>query len=147
MIKLQWWFRIYGAFYVLLGLGNLYITLLNPQGMADSLPAAMAKNPLVVQAFSDAWSPFAFDVFGIGLFLLWASRHPLKYISVVWFAVWLEFLHGSLDDLFLISRGYDVSTYIVFGIVHLVIIVTGIVFARQASAQTQDEVRLASATA
>jgi len=135
MNKLKWWFRIYGTLYVLMGLGNLYIVLLNPQGMADSLPSAMASSPLVVQAFSDAWSPFAFDVLGIGLFLLWASRNPLKHISVVWFVVWLEFLHGSLDDLFLIARGYDATTYIVFGVVHIAIIVTGVLFAREGATQ------------
>ena len=54
---------------------------------------------------------------------------------MVWFVVWLEFLHGVLDDLFLISRGYDVAGYIGFTVVHLIIIVTGVMFARQARAE------------
>jgi hypothetical protein len=49
---------------------------------------------------------------GIGTFLLWASRNPLKRLSIVWLAVWLEFTHGALDDLYLIVRGYDAVSYI-----------------------------------
>ncbi len=60
----------------------------------------------------DAWAALVFEMLGIGTFLLWASRNPLKRLSIVWLAVWLEFTHGALDDLYLIVRGYDAVSYI-----------------------------------
>jgi hypothetical protein len=64
--------------------------------------------------------------------MLWASRDPRRYIGAVWLLVWLELLHGVLGDVYLIARGYDALTYIAFIVVHLIIIVTGVLFARQA---------------
>ncbi len=143
MNKLKWWFRLYGAAYLLLAVGNLYYVIFNPQGMGDTLISTIAKDPVAVLAFTDGWSPFAFEMLGIGTFLLWASRNPLKYMSVVWFAVWLEFLHGLVSDWYLVARGYDVMQYVVFGVLHTAIIVTGIIFARQAASQNQIGVRAA----
>ncbi|MBP8002921.1 MAG: hypothetical protein KA314_25145 [Chloroflexi bacterium] len=50
--------------------------------------------------------------------------------------VWLEFVHGVLDDIYLIANGYSVGGYIVFIIIHLIIIATGVKAARQAEAET-----------
>ncbi len=143
MNQLKWWFRLYGALYLLLAVGNLYYVIFNPQGMADTLTSTIAKDPLAVLAFTDGWSPFAFEMFAIGTFLLWASRNPLRNVSVVWFAVWLELLHGLVSDWYLVARGYDVMQYIVFSILHIVIIVTGIIFARRAESQSQVGARAA----
>jgi hypothetical protein len=112
---------------------NMYIVFVNSELLKSSIPFPLDDNGVKVAI--DMWSAFAFDVLGIGTFLLWASRNPLKYIGVVWFVVWLEFLHGTLDDLFLISRGYDAAGYIGFGVIHIAIIVTGVMFARQAQAE------------
>jgi len=83
----------------------------------------------------DGWSPFAFEVFGLGTFMLWASRDARKYLGAVWLIVWLELLHGVLDDIYLIARGYDAASYIAFTVIHLIILVTGVVFARQVQAE------------
>jgi hypothetical protein len=47
----------------------------------------------------------------------------------------MEIFHGTVDDVFLISRGYAAADYLVFTVI-LIIIVTGVIFARQASAKT-----------
>ncbi len=133
MNKLKWWFRIVGAFYLLLALLNLYGMFVNPDFFKGTIP--YSADGLVVRAFMDGWSPFAFEIVGIGTFMLWASRNPRRYLGAVWLLVWLELLHGVVDDLFLISRGYSAAGYIVFIAVHLAIIVTGILFARQAEAE------------
>ena len=46
-----------------------------------------------------------------------------------------KLIHGVLDDMYLISREYDAAGYIGFIVVHLIIIVTGVMFARQAQAE------------
>lgn len=122
-----------GGFYLLLFLMNVYFMFLGGQQIiTDTLP--FPADEWAVNAFIDGWSPFLFEMLGLSTFMLWASREPGKYISAVWLLVWLEFTHGVLDDIYLIARGYDAVSYIVFIIIHLVIIGTGIFAARQARA-------------
>jgi hypothetical protein len=133
MQKLTWWFRIVGAFYLLLALMNVYFVLFNPTAIT-----AMGRMPFLVtpdsaQAFADGWSPFAFEILGIGTFMLWASRDPARYVGAAWLLIWLELLHGVVDDVYLIARGYDAAGYLAFIGVHLVIMLTGLVSARQAA--------------
>lgn len=132
MKKLQWWMRIVGAFYLLLTLMNFYGLFVNPQFYAGTLPPPLSTDPLAIRAFSDAWLAFIMELMVTGAFLLWASREPLKHLTLVWLVVWFEVFRGIADDVFLITRGYDAMGYIGFIIVHLIIIVTGVMFARQA---------------
>ncbi|MBI3243241.1 MAG: BphX family protein [Chloroflexi bacterium] len=134
MNKLKWWFRIVGAFYLLLALMNMYGMFINRQFFASVIP--FPADEFAVKAFVDGWSPFAFEILGIATFMLWASRDPLKYLGAVWLIVWLELLHGVVDDVYLIANGYDAVGYLVFIVVHLIIIGTGVMFTRQASVQT-----------
>lgn len=134
MKKLQWWFRIVGVWYLLLGLMNIYMMFLGSQEyLAQNIP--FPADEWAIRAFVDGWSPFLFEMFGIATFALWASRSPGKHISAALLLVWLEFTHGVLDDIFLIARGYDAAGYIGFIVIHLIIIVTGLLFARQTQAQ------------
>jgi hypothetical protein len=32
----------------------------------------------------------------LGLFLLWASRHPEAHLSLIWFTVWSSVVHGGI---------------------------------------------------
>lgn len=133
MKKLQWWFRIIGVWYLLLGLMNIYMMFLgSPDYLAQNIP--FPADELAIRAFVDGWSPFLFEMFGIATFALWASRSPGKHISAALLLVWLEFTHGVLDDIFLIARGYEASGYIGFIVIHLIIIATGLVFSRQVQA-------------
>ncbi len=134
MKKLQWWFRIIGVWYVLLGLMNIYMMFLgSPDYLAQNIP--FPTDEWAIRAFVDGWSPFLFEMFGIATFALWASRNPSKHTtSAALLLVWLEFTHGVLDDIFLIARGYEASDYIGFIVIHLIIIATGLVFSRQVQA-------------
>ena len=132
MKKLTWWFRIVGGFYLLLGVMNMYGTFVDPALFAGNLPYPATDE--VVKAFVHGWSPFAFEIVGLATFMLWASRDPRKYLGAVWLLVWLEFVHGVLNDIYLIANGFSAG-YIAFIVVHLIIIVTGVMFAQQASAE------------
>jgi hypothetical protein len=141
MNRLKWWFRIVGAFYLLLALVNIP-GFFDNQLFASSLPFPAGEN--AARAFADGWSAFVFDMLGIGTFLLWASRDPLKHLSVVWFAVWLEVLHGIVADVYLIVGGYNAVAYAVFIGIHLIIIITGVLCARQTTAQSPQATQLAT---
>jgi hypothetical protein len=105
MKKLTWWFRMVGGFYLLLAAMNLYFVLVDPSFAGTMITFPFAATPAAVQAFVDGWSPFAFEVFGLATFMLWASFNPRRYLGAVWLLVWLEFTHGVLDDIYLIWRG------------------------------------------
>ena len=142
MNKLKWWMRIVGGFNLFLGVANVIVLLAAPSFYERNMPYAAGEN--VTRAFGDAWMAFVLDLVAVGLFLLWASRKPAANINVVYLVVLMEFLHGIVDDGFLIARGYSASGYIAFIGVHLAVIITGIVFARSASreleASSQDRV-------
>jgi hypothetical protein len=137
MRKLKWWFLIVGIWYLFLALANLGATLLDSQlSMYTSLlPPPLTGNAVAARGFADAWFAFVMDMLAIGGFCVWASRTPLKFAPAVWLIVLMEFLHGVVDDAFLIARGYDAVSYLVFTAIHLIIIITGILFVRQAMAK------------
>ena len=135
MKKLKWWFIVVGAFYLLLALMNMYFVLINPSAMSAAVTFPFPTTPDTTMAFVDGWSPFAFEILGIATFMLWAARNPRRYLGAAWLLVWLELLHGVLDDIYLIWRGYDAVGYAVFILIHIVVIVTGVWAARAAEAE------------
>ncbi len=137
MNKLKWWFRIVGVFYLLITLMNVYFLFLGGgiQMFTDSLPAPMNADPLAGQAFADAWLVFVFELGVLGAMALVASRDPAKNRVMAWVIIWAEVFRGILADAIWIMRGYDAGTYIVFIAIHLAIVLTGVVFLRQAKAE------------
>lgn len=141
MNKLKWWFRIVGGFYLLLALMNMYFVLFNPGGVTSAATFPFPVTADTTMAFIDGWSAFAFEILGIATFMLWASRNPRRYLGAVWLLVWLELLHGVVDDVYLIVRGYDAVSYAVFIAIHIAIIITGVWAARAAEAEAAQERR------
>lgn len=135
MNKLNWWFRIVGTFYLLLTLMNLYgLFFGGSQMLADSLPVPMNAEPLAVRAFMDAWLVFVLELGVLGAMALVASSAPLQNRIMAWVIIWAEVFRGTLADAIWIARGYDADSYSVFIAIHLAIILTGVVFLRQAKA-------------
>ena len=135
MPKLAWWFRIVGVFYLFLTLVNLYAIFVNTQFLKMDIPFPVDDAGFRITL--DFWLTFVLDLLVIGVFMLWASRNPLRHLNLVWLVLWLEAIRGVADDFYLIARGYDATFYTGFTIVHLVVIVTGFVLARQALAETR----------
>lgn len=136
MNKLKWWFRVVGAFYLLLTAMNLWAIFLGGgQMLADTLPAPMNADALAVRAFIDAWMVFVFELGVLGAMALVASREPAKNRIMAWTIVWAEVFRGIVADAIWIARGYSFSSYAIFIVIHLIIIATGVMFARQAQAE------------
>ncbi|MBL8045594.1 MAG: BphX family protein [Anaerolineales bacterium] len=136
MNKLIWWMRIVGVFYLLLTAMNIWALFLGGiQLLADTLPAPMNTDPLAVRAFADAWLVFVFEFGVLGAMLLYATRYPAQSRLLVLAVIGAEIFRGVVADIVWIMRGYDAASYIPFIIIHLIIIVTGLVFLRQAEAQ------------
>ena len=135
MNKLKWWFRVVGGFYLLLTAMNLYgLFLGGAQMYTDTLPAPMNSEPLAGQAFADAWLVFVFEMGVLGVMAFVASKAPIENRIMAWVIIWAEVFRGAIADAIWIARGYSASYYI-FIAIHLVIILTGIMFLRQANAK------------
>lgn len=132
MNKLKWWFRVVGILYFLLGVG--FVPALNAARLQMMLPGVETSG-VTYHGLLDFSFMFGLDLIVTGAFMLWASRDPLKNLSIVWLVVALEIVRGILDDFYMISQGYAAPFYIGFIVLHLTIIVTGIVFLRQAQVE------------
>ena len=128
MKKLTWWFRIVGALILLFSLMELAF-MFNPEEFTGY---PYPPSALVTRAFIDALLPFYLGGLGVGTFLLWASRDPLRNLNVVWLVVLLQALQGVVSYLILVARGWDVASLGDLMAFSLVVIVTGILFARLA---------------
>jgi hypothetical protein len=136
MNKLKWWFRVIGAFYLLLTAMNLSALFLGSgQMFADTLPAPMNTDAFAVQAFGDAWLVFVFELGVLGAMALVAAREPARNRIMAWTIIWAEVFRGIVADAIWITRGYAVASYAIFIVIHLIIIVSGVVFVRQTQAE------------
>ena len=136
MNKLKWWFRVVGAFYLVLTAMNLSaLFFTNGQMFAGTLPAPMGADAYAVRAFTDAWMVFVFELGVLGAMAWVASREPAKNRIMAWVIIWAEVFRGIVADVIWITRGYAVSSYAVFITIHIIIIVTGVLFVRQAQAE------------
>jgi hypothetical protein len=132
MSRLRWWMRAVGAFYLVLGVFNTP-PVINARLPAQYPDLGVPVDSVPAQALVDTWFMFGLEIAVIGAALIYFSGNPVRHIALVWTVIALEVVRGVLDDLYLIARGYDALFYGVFALVHLVIIVTGVIFALQAS--------------
>jgi|GEM_PF-307998 len=138
MAKLKWWMRVVGVLYLILGIG--FIPPLNELRMRSFVPITAGPETIEYKALIDWTFVFGLDLMVIGAMLIYASGKPLRNIILVQTVIALEFVRGVLDDIYYIFRGYaSVPFYIGFIVVHLIIIVTGIMFWRQAEREAQTE--------
>ncbi len=134
MRKLTWWFRLVGGLYLLLGLG--FVPAINARRIPRMLPGFDAlPGSVAYHAFLDFTFMFGLDLMVIGGSLLYASRNPKRHLSLLWLVVALEIVRGILDDLYMISQGYAPTVLLGFIALHLVIIASGMVLARQPEVQ------------
>lgn len=136
MVRLKWWMRIVGVFYIILGIG--FIPPLNELRIRSLVPITAGPETIEYKALIDWTFVFGLDLLVIGAMLVYGSRHPLRNIILAQTVVLLELIRGVLDDIYYISRGYVfVPFYIGFIVVHLIIIVTGVLFWRQAEREQE----------
>jgi len=133
-----------GAFYLFLGAFN------TPFVIEARLPAqypnlGVPVSSAAAQALVDTWFLFGLEMGVVGAALIYFSRSPVRHLALVWTVIVLEVVRGVLDDLYLIARGNDAVFYSGFAVVHLVIIGTGIAFARGARRTSASAVAAAPA--
>jgi len=120
-----------GGVYILLGMG--FIPAINAKRLPVMFPDFDAPiGGVAYHGLLDFSFMFGLDLLVIGGFLLWASRAPRRHLNLVWLIVWLELIRGIADDIYMIASGYEPGFYIGFIVLHILIIVTGIIFLQRA---------------
>ena len=136
MKKVTWWLRIVGGFYIFLTLMNLGFLFFSPESLKGNLPAPLSGDPLAVRAFADAWLVFVLELGSLGAAMLYASRKPAQSGSLIVAIILAEIFRGIAADVIWITRGYATASYIPFIVIHTIIIVTGVLFWRQAAGKS-----------
>jgi hypothetical protein len=123
--SLRWWMRITGVFYLvqatIAAIVRLPIRVLAPAG---TLEAAGGTDP-VARLLVDTWILFGLEIAVVGGALILGSWAPERARPLVWLVLASELFRGIAHDLHMIGRGYDPPPFIVWVVIHLVIIMTG----------------------
>lgn len=88
----------------------------------------------VFRLMTDLWLFVGGTIAAIGLVNLWGARNPAKYLALIPVAIAME-LYGAVWDIYSITYSYEAPVIAAFTIaIHAVIIVTGIIAWKKASA-------------
>lgn len=133
MNKLRWWMRVVGGLYLLLFIGTLPPISMPTQSRLGQYPglAALTEN-VAFDLLVETWFMFGLELAVIGVMLIIASRDPVRNIILAQTVIGLELVRGIVDDLWLLANGHPPGLLIGFIVLHLLIIIPGFVFVRQA---------------
>ena len=125
MNKFKWWLRIVGVFYLLQFVGMALVRApIRTFGPEGTLARADAGDP-VAEFVVDTWVTFGLEVGAIGACLFLASRHLHLASGVAWTVLAIELTRGIANDVYMIARGIEVPGYLVWIVIHSVVILTG----------------------
>jgi hypothetical protein len=126
MKGLVWWMRIIGVFYLLQFVMMAIVRApIRTFGPAGALSSEAAGDPLA-RFLVDTWVGFGLESVAIGIGLLVASRSASLARALVWTVLAIEFTKGVLFDIYMIIRGYDIVAFVLWIVIHSIIIGTGV---------------------
>jgi BphX-like protein len=122
--------QIVGAFYVLqfvmMVLVRAPIRTFGPNGTLSKAAAGDTLARFVV----DTWTIFGLEVGAVGVMLLIATRRTELAAGAIWTVLAIEVGRGLIADTYMIARGIHVGGYLVWIVIHSVVIVTGLLALR-----------------
>lgn len=125
MSKLKLWMQAVGVFYLVQVVAMIVIKgpilTLAPENTLD----LAAGGDRLAMFLIDTWIAFGIEVGVIGVALLLASRVPERGKVLAWTVIGIEFLKGPPYDIYMIARGYDSTPFIIWIVIHCVIMLTG----------------------
>ena len=125
MVNVKWWLRLVGVYYVVQFVTNAIVHApISTVGPQDAL--ARAAGDPTARFLVDMWITFGLEILGIGIVLLIASRTPNEAKLLVWTILGIELARGILNDVYMISRGYNMTVFVVWIVIHTVVILTGL---------------------
>ncbi len=125
MSKLKLWMQAVGVFYLVQVVAMIVIKgpirTLAPENTLD----LAASGDRLAMFLVDTWVAFGIEVGVIGVALLLASRVPERGKVLAWTVIGIEFLKGPPYDIYMIARGYEQAPFIIWIVLHSIIMVTG----------------------
>ena len=122
--------RIVGAFYVLQFVMMAFVRApIRTFGPAGTLSGAEAGDTLA-RFVVDTWTIFGLEVGAVGVMLLIATRRTELAAGAIWTVLAIEVGRGLIADTYMIARGINVGGYLVWIVIHSMVIVTGLVALR-----------------
>ena len=122
--------QIVGAFYVLqfvmMAFVRAPIRTFGPDGTLSKAAAGDTLARFVV----DTWTIFGLEVGAVGVMLLIATRRTELAPGAIWTVLAIEVGRGVIADTYMIARGIHVGGYLVWIVIHSVVIVTGLMALR-----------------
>jgi hypothetical protein len=135
MSRLKLWMRSVGTLYVFMFVAAAIIRgpirVLGPEGTLERYAAGDALAKFVV----DTWVILGLAMASIGIGLLIASRAPEQAKSLVRTVIGLELIWGIGSDVYQLARGYEMQAIVIWIVIHLIIISTGILALRSSSSK------------
>jgi hypothetical protein len=66
------------------------------------------------------------EIGAIGVALVVASRTPEQAKVLVWTIIAIELARGIANDVYMIARGYNATVFVIWIVIHTVVILTGL---------------------
>lgn len=130
MAKLKLWLRVVGVFYLLQFVMSVFVLApIRAMGPKGALDQAAAGDPLA-RFLVDTWVTFGLEVGAIGVVLLLASRQVEQSKFLVWTIIAIELARGIIADIYMLSRGNDMTVAVIWIVIHSAVIVTGLLVLR-----------------
>ena len=124
------WMRVIGAFYLIQFVGMAFVRApIRTFGPAGTLSKAAAGDSLA-RFVVDTWTIFGLEVGAVGVILLIATRRTELAAGAIWTVLAIEVGRGLMADTYMIARGVNVAGYLVWIVIHSVVIVTGLLALR-----------------
>ncbi len=140
------WMQIVGAFYVLqfvmMAFVRAPIRTFGPDGTLSKAAAGDTLARFVV----DTWTIFGLEVGAVGVILLIATRRRELAAGAIWTVLAIEVGRGVIADTYMIARGIHVAGYLVWIVIHSVVIVTGLLALRADRTLADDSVIVPAGT-
>ena len=122
--------QIVGAFYVCQFVMMVFVRApIRTFGPGGTLSRAGAGDSLA-RFVVDTWTIFGLEVGAVGVMLLVATRRSELAAGAIWTVLANEVGRGLVADTYMIARGINVAGYLVWMVIHSVVIVTGLVALR-----------------
>ena len=126
MTMLQWWMRVVGVIYLFLAGASL------PFGTGPSASLAGIAFDLQYAQRMEDYQFLGGLMYGvIGAALLYGSRDVRQNTLIVWTVIFMELVRGLFGHAYLLVRGAPTWSYGPLLLLHLMIIATGLEFARR----------------
>ena len=121
------WMQIVGAFYLLqFVMMVLVLAPIRTFGPAETLSKAAAGDNLA-RFVVDTWTFFGLEVGAVGVMLLIATRRRELAPGAIWTVLAIEVGRGLIADTYMIARGIHVGGYLVWIVIHSIVIITGLI--------------------